>query len=488
MNKSVFFASGTALLLIFGVYIMGCGQQETASTTTTTAAAQLVTLSGNLGTGTISSVGIKSSAVASGYSVVAVNNSTGQTYYSDTDSAGDFSISVPEGSSYQVSLINSSSQYFGPVVMSGDSASVEVVMGITPSSNTDLGQIVLDNAKEMAQPSTAPTSILNSSDTASATSGVPKGAGNNGKTTLTGITTRSGSDMDQDGIPNLFDADEDNDGIRNGVASITFAGATVVSNTVETVMACSNIWADHGTTDPAKDLIMYRINVYAKTGMLNDIQSVRAISVPATIANTAIVWSGSTGDPSGYPTDGTLWQTENYDLYKTTTFADNQWIVLIIPKADMEVGDTFTIRVTYTGGSYQDFFITTSYVLTDWARILLYNNLTMPTTLGVATDPVTYNSNNLTIRFSKPLDEDGNLLDGLSYSIRVGTSESTGGTYNVPTNVNEIPITDPGSSISSVEVTISTVTSETYYICPVAESADGQRNSEEVWFTRTVNI
>lgn len=469
------------------IAMVGCGQQETTPTTTTTTipSAGSIALSGQLGAGTISSAGLTTFTVAvPDYSVVAVDNSSGQSYHGASDSAGNFSISVPPGSSYQVSLVNGNAKYFGPVVMAGDSSSSEVVMGITPSTDTNLGTIVVDTSNSYAQPSSAPSAILNSTDTAVATSGVPKGAGNTGKTQLTGITTRSGSDMDKDGIPNLFDADEDNDGIRNGVAS-TPTAATVTSNTVESVMISSNIWADHGTTSPAQDLIMMRIHVIPKSGYESDIASVECIGVPATINSVAIIWdSSSLGSPTGYPAEGTLWSSVNYNLYKTTTLPQEQWTVLLIPKAIMTVGDVFTVRVHFVGGGCQDFFITTSYVLTDWSKIENYNGTTMSTTLGTNSNPVTYSASSLNIEFSKPLDEDGNILAGLNYSVRYATSEydAGAGRYLVPSNVTETPVTDSGGS--TLSFSFSTVTAETYYVTPVAESSDGQRNGEETWFTK----
>ena len=305
--------------MVFTATMIGCGQQETASTTTTTLpSAGSVSLSGQLGVGMISSAGTSAYTALPDYTVVAIDNSSGQTYHGATDSSGNFAISVPANSSYQVSLINSNAEYFGPVVMDGDASSAEVVMGITTSTDTNLGSILVDTSKSMAQPSTSPASALNSSDTAVATGGVPDGAGNVGKTTLTGITTRSGSDMDKDGIPNIFDADEDNDGIRNGIAS-TPTSATVTSNTVESVQMSSNIWAAHDTTSPAEDLIMMRFHVIPKSGHESEIVSVECISVPAIIKDVAIIWdSDSLGNPVNYPSQGTFWKTGSWNLYKTT--------------------------------------------------------------------------------------------------------------------------------------------------------------------------
>ena len=484
MRRKSFLVLACSMTLILAIYITGCGQQETTSTTTTLPAAQMITLSGALASGTISSAGVRCSAAAPDYQVIAINSETGQTYYASTDSSGNFSIAVPPGDSYEISLIDSNSNYFGPVVMLGDASSSEVVMGVTPSGDTDFGQIVLDSSKSMAKPTSEPAAIADPSDTALASNGIPKGAGNYGKTQLTGISTREGSEMDKDGIPNLFDADEDNDGIRNGIAS-TPTASTVLSNTVEAVMLSSNIWANHGTTEHAQDIIAMRLHVIPLLGHESEIASVEAITVPATIKDVATIrHADSLGSPLNYPAEGSLWKNDGYQLYKTTTLPKEQWIVSVAPHAIMSVGDIFTIRVHYTGGGYQDFFITTSYVLTDWSRILTYNSTSMPTNEGTSQNPVTFSASSLNIEFSKPLDEDGNILNGLSYSIRYATSEydAGAGRYLVPSNVTETHVADPGSG--TLTFTISTITAETYYVTPVAESADGQRNGEEVWFKK----
>lgn len=125
--------------------------------------------------------------------------------------------------------------------------------------------------------------------------------------------------------------------------------------------------------------------------------------------------------------------------------------------------------------------MTTAYVLTDWSKIETYNGITMPTNEGIKQHAVNITTESTTIVFSKPLDENGDILAGLSYSIRVGTVESST-PFAVPTNVTETSLTDSGGS--SITAIVSTVTNETYYICPVAESLDGQRNGEETWFTK----
>lgn len=478
----------------FVILLVGCGSNvdvtpPPAESSTPTAPNATVTLIGSLSTGSISNTEIKAlNTAATGYNVVAINNATDQTYYATTDASGTFSLSIPNNVSYEVSLVGSNSRYVGPIIMSGNTSSAEVVMGITPTANTNLGQIVLDSTRGIARPTAEPTSILNSLDTALATNGAPKGSGNFGTQEISSITTtREGADMDKDGIPNLFDADEDNDGARNGILARASA-ATVTSNTVEAVIMASNIWASHGHADTAAETMIMRLEVIPKSGKIDEILSVQVLDVPASIKDTAIIWGASTVNSSGYPAERTLWKDVSYNLYKANiqngSTSRDEWIVILRPMALMNLGDTFKIRVTYTGGSYQDFFISTSYVLTDWARITSYNSIPLPSTSGTSTTPESYSTNTFSVVISKPKDESGNVLTGLRCSIRYGISTSVGGTFGVSNNSTEETITDSNPTSASLSHTLNISTPGTYYIVPIAESADGQRNGEETWFTR----
>jgi hypothetical protein len=242
----ILFGSG---ILCLGSLVGGCGSDtQTATTTTTTTASTTttatatttttvvgsITLSGTLNSGSISSAGVKVWAAVSDYSVVAIDNISGKSYHASTDATGAFSLSLPSTASYEISLVNSDAKYFGPMVMVGGAVSTEVVMGVRPVSDASLGDIVVDASKGMAKPATEPLALASFWDTAEATAGTPKGTLYCGKERLSGIITREGSaDMDRDGIPDIFDADEDDDGIRKGIIS-TFR-PPAASETVEAV-------------------------------------------------------------------------------------------------------------------------------------------------------------------------------------------------------------------------------------------------------------
>ncbi len=458
---------------------LGCGSSGSSSGSN-------VTITGTLATGDISAMTTKAGVAASGYTVVVHNNASNQTYNATTDATGSFSVQAPSGSDYMISLVSDGS-YIGPIVFDGSGTSVNTA--ITLAGDTALGTTTVDTTNGYARTATAPLTVA-SGVTAVAVNGIPVGSGNDGSTEQTGITNRDDSDMDQDGIPNLFDADEDNDGFRNGIA-VEPSTLSVVSTSVDQVYMSSNIWADHGIltsgtapADIAPELIALRLHVVPISGQESMFASVACSSVPASIATDATVrYADSLGNPTSYPTEGSLWSAASYGLYNTTTLTPEEWIISIAPNQPMNIGDTFSILVTYTDSTTETFYISMPYVLTDWARILTYNSTTMPNTEGTSDNPVVLTTNTLEIDFSKPRDETGVVLAGLSYSVRYGPStwDAAAGRWLVPSSPTEASTTT--CDADSCTYTLTVPTGETYYVTPVAESVDGQRNGEETWFT-----
>lgn len=453
-----------------------------------------VIVRGALSSGSIANLAVKGIAKAdtpaSDYTVVAVDNSSNKTYQATTNEDGTFSIEVPSDSSYLMAFVNNGS-YIGPAVFDGSDSQVNTA--IKPTASTDLGSMIVDEDEGYARAETAPA-IVDTEVLAEAADGKPKGAGpdNDGKVQNAGITNREDSDEDKDGIPNIFDADEDNDGFRNGIKADP-SGKTVVSDHIESVYMSSNIWPLHGEEPPAgsvhstyaPSLMSMWLNVVPKSGQESTVVSVTCTDVPAVIKDVATVRvSSSIGDPVDYPTGNSLWKDSGYNLYKTTTLAREQWIISLAPNAAMTIGDTFVIKVTYTDSSNETFYIPMSYILTDWASITIFNGTSIDPAKGSRSDPQTFSGDPLTIEFTKPRDEDGNILSGLSYSVQYAISTCSGGTCNVPTTKAEPGVTDTGADTLSFEVPTPDASGTTYYVTPVAESADGQRNGEQTWFTK----
>lgn len=495
MKKTIGIIIGVITLAIgISLLVVSCGQQATTSSSSSSSSSSTITLSGLLAEESSSdSKGIKNKGATdfTEVTVVVIDNETNQTFRASADATGNFSIdNLPADGTYTVSLIDTGDSTYGvPIVFDGSGSTVNTA--IAPSSDTDLGTVTIYSDDSYAKTANAPASV-DTTITAFATNGVPKGAGNNGKTVISSasinsVTLVTGSDKDQDGIPNLYDGDEDNDGKPNGT-SVVQSTKTVsgYSSNVESVYMSSNIWADHADPLEAKELIALRLHVVPQTGKETNIASVQCSGVPASISSVAEVrLADSLGAPNGYPTEGSLWSASSYGLYKTTTLSPEQWIISIRPNEDMSVGEFFTIKVTYTDATYEEFDLTIAYVLTDWARITMYNNVALPDNEGTKSLPVVTTEDSTQIEFAKPLDENGAILQGLTYSVIYGESTQGGnGKYSVPITTTTISVPDTPLSTTLSALIPTPTDGTTYYITPVAESADGQRNGAETWCTK----
>ena len=452
---------------------------STTSTTTSTAAGATVSISGTLNEGLLYGAGAFDvrayGGELDGFSIVAIENGTGQTFFASSDASGIFTLEVSALGSYEISLIDDESNYFGPIIMAGDSASNEVVMGIIPADDFDLGNISVDLANGAAQPTDEPTAMLNSDDTAIATDGIPDGAGNNGTTVLIGEDNEdSGADTDNDGIPNLFDGDEDNDGIRNGI-SVESSTTDVVSDVIESAHLSMNIWSSHSATLDAASELNLRLIAYIVSGQEDNVSSVRVINPPTSIRNTARQMYGSLGTLQETYTEQ-LWSEEGFKLYKTLLGDSAAYVVMVVPHSLPQLGDTFFVEVTLTDSSTEIHPLTVPYVLTDVSRVIEYNGTSALTNEGTMANPIGFSASSLEVVWTKPRYEDGTVIDGLSHSISYGTGEV------VSSSNVEVDVTDTGGD--TLTYTITTDAVATYNITPIAETADNQRNGQIIRFIK----
>ena len=283
----------------------------------------------------------------------------------------------------------------------------------------------------------------------------------------------------------MFDADENDDGVRNGIEEKP-STAAVVSDYIDSVYLSSNIWAEQGTTETAATLIAQWIVVNVVEGEEDNIASVACIEVPAVIADVADMrWSDSLGVPEAdYPTERTYWSDNGYNLYKTTS---GNWIVSIRPNAIMSVGDVFGIRATYTDESYEDFFVSTSFIIEGWAKVSTYGEEPLLDTEGTSLNAATFTGETLAFVFTKPVGDDGEVLTGLTYSVSYGIADCSGegGRCGVPADTEEKPATSETDTTFTYTLTTDGDAGTTYYVLPVASAPTGdQRNGAETWFEK----
>ena len=505
-------------ILVFGFITLaiGCGQQSsttsaattttaaaitttsgaagstttTSSATTTTVVSGTIIVSGQLAAGTISGASVMATAASSlsSYTVVGIKNSGSQTtYIASVAASGNWSLAVPVGISLEVSLVDNNSKYFGPVVMAGSGSTV--TMAIKPTTSTNLGQIVVDSSKSMAKPTDEPTTILDASDTAYANNGVPLGCGEKfGTEKISGVTLKTGkSDQDQDGIPDYFDGDKDNDGVRNGITSSNQVSTDKIENAEMTAQLLTtfgrtiyNLAAQSTTSQPATSLMNIRLTVIPISDEAANVQSVVAVGVPESIKESAKVSTTSDGSwQETYPAEGTSWQSEGYKLYKHLMGGETKWMGVLRPYAWPQLGDTFLIRVTYNDATTEDLPpISFAYVMKDVSKITSINSTT-PTSGSDYNDSFSIGAtNSALVVWSTPRDESNDVLAGLVHYLTWGTTEGTVPTTNITTLV-----ASRGGAAESFSYTINDLTSgANYYIMPYAATAGGMRSGEEFWF------
>ncbi len=183
------------------------------------------------------------------YVVTATSTETGRTFSGVVDDAGRFTVRVPRGGTFILSLISSDGEAVGSITVASEERRISIdrsddaetaFMGIIAGSDgnpLDLGTIKMPEDVE-TDPivATIPEESINTIITAMVdTSGVPVGIGSLGKTDTSDSsdsdTAPNIADPDGDGLPNVIDADDDGDGIIDDMDPDADGDGTVDSET-----------------------------------------------------------------------------------------------------------------------------------------------------------------------------------------------------------------------------------------------------------------
>lgn len=368
------------------------------------------------------------------YTVVVQSDETGEVYRAETDADGAFEVTLPEsenGNTMTVTLVGPDGRAVGPLVF--DEADGNGVTGIKPAGTTDVGAIDVpaDPTAAPLQPDGDVADLLDADVTTRVNDdGVPIGVATHGKgddaTSDDGV--RDGAvDADRDGLIDIFDADDDGDGI---IDDLDTGGSTTPADVRFGCFMNLKINANNAAVyyDGTSD----EINARLKTDTIITIEVVEEPSATRAVASARVL---ETPGPAYMPNavlqgEGdadTTWASTDYDL----PFLENpgdRWGVWIVPHTLMDAGDSFTAEVTYTDGTSEQFTHMINYVFTNIPKLVTYGSPGTPhafdvhdaTVNGTDEHPIPFDATqDVRLYFEPPVDETGAPLLGLDYSFAV---------------------------------------------------------------------
>ena len=449
--KTLAFASGLSLLL------GGCPQNQNlpagettdANTTATgdvtnqdsSGGAGASALTGRLTPGQAAKVRMRTQAAEFPYTVVAQSNETGTIYRDETDANGDFTIDLPaeeDGHAFVVTILGPDGHAVGPVVF--DTSGSNGVTGVKPDGDTSLGTVDLPD-----DPATAP--ILTGTDVGTALAGlldpnvsarlnehgVPVGLESVGKGT--GAVNASGTgngqaDADRDGLIDLFDADNDGNGVVDEFEQhSTDSGAPVgVDFRPYTTVYCAAeaaVVMYSGTPTQVRDTRIQNNNIvfFLNSTGTHQIAAARILEAPAPAYLEQIQIPAA---HDGGTQNMVLWSTTGYAL-DPEPGSSGFWIC-VRPGTDVLAGDIFTAEVTFQDGTVEQYSKMFNYTFVNIPKLMQYGtagnlqafDVTNTVINGRPEQPIPFDgAQDLVLVVQPPVDDTGAFVTGMKYSFTI---------------------------------------------------------------------
>lgn len=498
----------------------------TSTTSTTIAPGSVVSINGSLNAGTmsISSVltsGIKTLAIAysaiPNYAVAAVSKNTGMTYFAsaETDSLGNFSIpNLPAGEKFYLEILNADNKLVAPVAFG--TIGGDIIPAVAPgNADLNLGQIVYESAKNTAAPSIEPTSKLDPNSSVEAKGGetlVPKGAGNFGKGTEPeiGAGTYNSADIDgdKDGLPNMFDADNDGD-LRvdefDGLSTMEMTASA--STKIEYSFIFTNLhvqfmdtlnWTNRCSVDTT---FWLTIGIQPKAG--NTISSAYIKSAPSWVQNARVGMARTQfDDPTDYNSYvDQLWSTTSPHAYKLWKVASENiyatFMYNVIPSVEVKAGDTIVFTVNFNDGTSEEVTKMVNYTFSDIPKLKQYKFGSAAWSADIPDSYYSdYHSTNIdnatttevALRWYVPKDESGNMISGESFYWEIFCDQGAMSPrmYSTSLDLTSVTISDEVAE-ASVDLT-NYITTESFGKLSILigiKNRTGDNASQTASFTRT---
>ena len=363
----------------------------------------------------------RSQAAGGGYTVAAQSVETMEVYTVQTDPNGAFELELPpdeQGHTMTVVVLGPDGKPVGPVVL--DESGPEARTAASLEQPISLGEVAVPD-----DPAAAPLmpgegfdgqDLVADDVTARVDEhGVPVGVAGLGKGTEAMGTPsdnpRQGLDRDRDGLPDLFDADNDGDGVvddfdddggddagaKAGFRLNFFMNLKISEENADTYYT--------GTTSDretalAKDTVI-TFEVVEEPDHSPAITAVRLLDrvAPSYVGSMTVLHSGELWSASDYAFD------ENGDRFEA----------FVVPHAMIDAGDTFMVAVELEDGTTRLCYSMINYVFTNIPRLIRYGDAGAMTAYAAGTGIQFDGSKDLVLEFQPPVDETGAWITGLDY-------------------------------------------------------------------------
>lgn len=373
------------------------------------------------------------------FTVVAQSDATGEVFRAQTDDGGAFEFDIPaseNGNTFMVTILGPDGRAVGPVVFQpGDGTGVT---GLAMDRDADLGTITLpdDPTNDPIEPGTDAditglpdanvTAVLN-------TSGVPVGVSSFGKGSNIGIAVGDGpgrqTDADQDGLIDIFDADDDGDGVVDDFDGDGSAGG-------EPAQIRANFFMNL-KIQPEQAPTYY-------SGTATDIAARLAVDTVITLEvipepSAGVTITGAhlleTPGPAYLPTADKVTDSAGgltYQTWADTSYAfdaqTDRHDAFCRPNAVMNAGDSFTVEVALSDGTTAQYTRMINYIFKNIPKLVQYGSasalatfdVTSTTINGTWDAPIPFDgTQDLILNYAPPPDELGVAITGMAYTFQV---------------------------------------------------------------------
>jgi uncharacterized protein (DUF736 family) len=414
------------------------------------------------------------------YRVVAQSTATGDTYSTETDSNGNFYLLLDEeaaGTTFTVTLLGPDGRPKGPVIFGQDTAGGQV--GLQVDGRKSLGTIQVPEDPNSAALTPGSGADYSDSDVSNAVharlndAGVPIGVpsfgrGDDAQGTPSGALAQQG-DRDMDGLIDMFDADDDGDGLFDDedddatlVPGIP-AGLQVnffMNLKIDDTQATAYFSGDTaGIETSLKNDTVITFEVRADASLGKSITAARIIAPPAPAP--AYLATCTTGNPPA------LWSTASFALRPDGTNHFQEWAV---PHDFMSTGDTFTVEITYDDGTKGVYSRMINYVFKSIPKLVNVGPPGALTTFHGPAEIAFDGTKDLAFEWNPPVDDFGHLITGWPYHLEVFYYDASNNQINdidPNTWIGTIPDWNPDNQfleIAGSALTLSSTNTFTYTV------------------------